>query len=116
MVHGVTDLLPERLHEVVYVDSGPTPDGAALSPDLDPAAVEIPLPSWTDLETSGSSLPGFDEAMLAEFRERAAPHPAGPARDPMRLVNPARRQVPVTRILPMVGGSSDPGDVEKLLV
>jgi hypothetical protein len=54
--------------------------------------------------------------MLAEFRERAAPHPAGPARDPMRLVNPARRQVPVTRILPMVGGSSDPGDVEKLLV
>jgi pimeloyl-ACP methyl ester carboxylesterase len=95
---GVADRLPEGLRRIVYVDSGPLADGMAIHPDLDPDLDEIPLPSWTDLEAEGSSLEGLDEALLAEFRRRAIPHPAGPARDRIRLTNPERRRVPVTMI------------------
>ena len=110
VVQGVADLMPERLQRVVYVDSETPPAGADLRPGLDPTVEEIPLPSWSELEAGGSSLLGLDEAMLAEFRERAVPHPAGPARDPTRLVNPARRQVPVT----MVTTSYRASDVQRL--
>ena len=95
---GVADRLPEGLRRIVYVDSGPLADGMAINPDLDPDLDEIPLPSWTDLEAEGSSLEGLDEALLAEFRRRRIPHPAGPARDRIRLTNPERRRVPVTMI------------------
>ena len=98
VAHGVADRMPEKLHRVVYVDSGPLPDGMAVSPDLDAAVDEIPLPSWPDLEAGGSSLEGLDEVMLVEFRRRAIPHPAGPARDRIRLTNPDRREVPVTMV------------------
>jgi len=95
---GVADRLPEGLRRIVFVDSGPLPDGMAISPDLGAEVDEIPLPSWADLEAGGSSLEGLDEARLAEFRRRAVPHPAGPARDRIRLTNPGRRRVPVTMI------------------
>jgi pimeloyl-ACP methyl ester carboxylesterase len=95
---GVADRLPEGLRRIVYVDSGPLADGMAINPDLDPDLDEMPLPSWADLEAGGSSLEGLDEALLAEFRRRAVPHPAGPARDHIRLTNPERRRVPVTMI------------------
>jgi pimeloyl-ACP methyl ester carboxylesterase len=95
---GVADRLPEGLRRIVYVDSGPLADGVAINPDLDPDLDEMPLPSWADLEAGGSSLEGLDEALLAEFRRRAVPHPAGPARDHIRLTNPERRRVPVTMI------------------
>jgi pimeloyl-ACP methyl ester carboxylesterase len=95
---GVADRLPEGLRRIVYVDSGPLADGMAIRPDLDPDLDEIPLPSWADLEADGSSLEGLDEALLAEFRRRAVPHPAGPARDRIRLTNPKRQRVPVTMI------------------
>src|ERR1039458_6620920 len=73
----LADRLPEGLRRIVYVDSGPLADGMAINPDLDPDLDEIPLPSWTDLEAEGSSLEGLDEALLAEFRRRRIPHPAG---------------------------------------
>ena len=95
---AVADRLPEGLRRIVYVDSGPLADGMAINPDLDPDLDEIPLPSWTDLEAEGSSLEGLDEALLAEFRRRRIPHPAGPARDRIRLTNTERRRVPVTMI------------------
>jgi pimeloyl-ACP methyl ester carboxylesterase len=95
---GVADRLPEGLRRIVYVDSGPLADGMAINPDLAPDLDEIPLPSWADLEAGGSSLEGLDEARLAEFRRQAVPHPAGPARDRIRLINPERHRVPVTMI------------------
>ena len=102
VVYGATDHLAARggrgLRRVVYVDSGPLPDGAALSPGLDSAVVELPLPSWPELEANGSSLAGLDEAALARFRELAVPHPAGVARDPLRLTTTERRKVPVSLV------------------
>jgi len=98
VVYAVTDLMPDRIRRAVYVDSGPQPDGSSLHPGLDQAVTELPLPSWAELEAVGSHLTGLDEAALARFRERAVPQPAGSARDPLRLTNPAREQVPVTLI------------------
>ncbi|HEX4062097.1 MAG TPA: alpha/beta hydrolase [Streptosporangiaceae bacterium] len=98
IVSAVTDLIPDRIRRVVYVDSGPQPDGATHQPTPGPDVTEIPLPSWAEFEADGVSLAGLDEATLARWADRALPQPAGPAREPIRLVNPAREQVPVTMI------------------
>ena len=110
VIYGATDAVPERIRRAVYVDSGPLPDGVAVRPGLDPGIVEIPLPSWEELEAGGSSLEGLDGGMKDEFRRRAVPHPAGAAREPARLTNPARRQVPVT----LITSSYRAGDVARL--
>ena len=41
--YAVTDRIPDRVARIVYVDSGPMPDGAALRPDLASDVIEIPL-------------------------------------------------------------------------
>jgi pimeloyl-ACP methyl ester carboxylesterase len=98
VIYSVTDRMPGQIRRAVYVDSGPLPEGTAISPDLGPGVTEIPLPSWADLEAGGSSLAGLDEGRLAQFRRRAVPHPAGPARDPLRFTGTRRHDVPVTMI------------------
>lgn len=110
LVGEVVDRVPERVRRVVYVDSGPLVDGAAISPDLPPDAVEIPLPSWASLEAVGTSAEGLDDAMRAAFQARAVPHPAGPAREPVRVSDPRRLAVPVTVIC-----SSLPSEVLRTL-
>jgi pimeloyl-ACP methyl ester carboxylesterase len=98
IVYAVTDQLPGQIRRAVYLDSGPLPEGMAINPGLDPAATEFPLPSWADLEATGSSLAGLNDEQLAEFRRRAVPHPAGPARDPVHLTGSGRDGIPVTLI------------------
>jgi pimeloyl-ACP methyl ester carboxylesterase len=98
VAYAASDRAPERIDRLVYVDSGPLPDGAAVRPDLDPAVVELPLPGWAQLEAEGSSLAGLDEAALQRFRSRAVPHPAGPARQPLALHDDRRYEVPTTVI------------------
>ena len=92
------DRAPELVRRVVYVESGPLPDGAAVEPGLDPAATVLPLPTWEEFAAKGTSLDGLDEERLAVFRRRAVPHPAGPAREPVRLRDERRRDVPVTLV------------------
>jgi pimeloyl-ACP methyl ester carboxylesterase len=46
----------------------------------------------------------------ADFRRQAVPHPAGPARDRLRLTGTRRRDVPVT----MITSSYRPADVARL--
>ncbi|MCL2782076.1 MAG: alpha/beta hydrolase [Actinomycetia bacterium] len=90
------DQVPGMVRRVVYVDSGPVADGAVARPDLDPSTVEVPLPTWEQLEAGGASLTGLSEGMLRRFRARAVPHPAGPLREPITARDPARNQVPAT--------------------
>jgi pimeloyl-ACP methyl ester carboxylesterase len=97
------DRAPELVGRVVYVDSGPLPDGAAVDPTVDPAAVELPLPSLAEFSNRGTSVEGLDEEQLAEFRRRAVPHPAGPAREPVRLTDPRRHRVPTTLVTSSFG-------------
>ncbi|MET4226473.1 alpha/beta fold hydrolase [Oerskovia enterophila] len=98
VIHEVVDRDPARIRRTVYVDTGPLVDGASLAPDLPAGTVELPLPSWEDLEAAGSSLDGIDEAGLARFRARAVPHPAGVAGGRVRVSDPARLDVPATAI------------------
>ena len=93
VVSAVLDRHPSAVRRVVYVDSGPAADGTGdeLPADL----VELALPEWDELE---ASLEGLGPAELETFRNRAVPHPAAVAREPVRLTDPARRQVPTTLV------------------
>ncbi|MTE13847.1 alpha/beta fold hydrolase [Nocardia aurantiaca] len=94
-----TDLAPEHFSRVIYADSAPMPAGFILNPALGDTA-EFPLPeTWEEVEAAGSSLAGLNEAMLARFRERAVPVPAGVAARPVTLGDSAARlKVPTTVI------------------
>ena len=95
-VYAATDRVPDLVRRAVYVDSGPMPDGSAFDADLPAEVAEVPLPSWEDLRADGASTDGLDDADLAEFRARALPQPGGVVRQPLRLRDPRRREVPVT--------------------
>lgn len=110
VVHAVTDRLPDQIRRAVYVDSGPPLDGTAINPGLGSGVTEIPLPAWSELEASGTSLVGLGRLRRADFRQQAVPHPAGPARDRLRLTGTRRRDVPVT----MITSSHRPADVARL--
>ena len=93
VVTGVLDREPRAVARVVYVDSGPSSDGAADPVPAELGALE--LPPFDQLQ---ASLEGLTEADLAEFRRRAVPHPAGPVREPLRLRDARRRDVPTTLV------------------
>ncbi|WP_435738115.1 alpha/beta fold hydrolase [Cellulosimicrobium sp. PMB13] len=98
VVQQVADRGPDRIRRVVYVDTGPLVDGAALNQELPDDAAEVPLPSWDELAEQGSSVDGLDDAALSRFRERAVPTPGPVARGPVRVSNPDRLDVPATVI------------------
>ncbi|WP_066039546.1 alpha/beta fold hydrolase [Herbiconiux solani] len=96
IIHGAVDARPARVVRAVYVDSWPTADGVAVNLELPAEGADVPLPRWD----------GFGEADLREltddlrawFRSIAVPEPVRVARDPQRLHDPARFEVPVTLI------------------
>lgn len=86
-VTGVADRHPERLRRVVYVDTGPPPDGMAqidFEPDAeqetrDRVAAEgdgwrLPAPAF-DPATDPAILAGLSDAQLRLMREHATPQP-----------------------------------------
>jgi len=96
VVTAVLDQVPERVARVIYVESGPSADGSVPRPDLDPALIDLPLPSFEEFEAQGSSLDGLDQSALERFREGAVPHPVGALTEPIELRNPRRNDVPAT--------------------
>ncbi|MBA2366598.1 MAG: alpha/beta hydrolase [Actinobacteria bacterium] len=91
--YGASDRVPEQIAAMVYVDSGPAT--AALDPDL--SAVEVPLPTWEELEEDpGNSLEGLSTEQLETFRRRAVPEPGAALREAPVLTNAARLDVPST--------------------
>lgn len=104
--YGAADRIPERLAKIVFVDSGPLADGTSqfdtLGPDEQPLRraevaasgdVSVPPPAW-DAAVDPQNLAGLTEEDLALLRERSTPEPWGVASRPLRLVNPARHDVP----------------------
>ena len=91
--YAASDRVPERIAEMVYVDSGP-PSGP-LDPELEGS--ELPMPSPEDLAAE-ENLDGLTEEQLETFRRRAIPEPAGAVRDAPDLANDARLDVPTTVI------------------
>ena len=111
VVTMAADRVPHLVHRLVYVDSGPLPDGMPVMGHLPPGTVEVPLPSEEELEAGGNSLEGLGPEDLAEFRERAVPQPGGPATGPARLPAGAWRSVPAT----VVACSLRPAQIEEFI-
>ena len=89
--YAATDLAPEAVAAMVYVDTGPA--NGPLDADFEGA--EHPLPAWEDLD---ENLDGISDEQLAEFRERAVPEPGNVMRDAHTFTNDARRSIPTTAI------------------
>ena len=109
VVTGVADRIPERIAQLVYLDAGPSPDGAAFIDLQSPPARElierlvdrggdgwrIPMPAWEDLEgVMGASLEGLGPDERARMRARAVAQPVRTWTQPLTLGNPARDQLP----------------------
>ncbi len=112
-VTGVADRVPERLARVVYLDSGPLPDGLPYLGFTSPEAKAfterlvaergdgwlLPMPSWEELEgVNGASLEGLDDSTRRRIRARATPQPFATYTQPLRLTNPARAALPKTLV------------------
>ena len=112
-ITGVADRVPGRLARVVYLDSGPLPDGLPFlefnEPDAKAFAERLvaeqgdgwllPMPSWDEQATvNGASLEGLDDATRERVRARATPQPFATYTQPLRLTNPARAALPKTLI------------------
>ncbi|WP_436772481.1 alpha/beta fold hydrolase [Yinghuangia sp. YIM S09857] len=104
--YGVLDRIPERVARIVFVDSGPLADGTAQLDTAEPeeqetirrqvaesGGVAVPVPPF-DPEADPENLAGLSDADLALLRERGTPQPWGVSTGPLRLVNPARYDVP----------------------
>jgi pimeloyl-ACP methyl ester carboxylesterase len=90
--YAASDLVPERIAAMVYVDTAPG-KGA-----LDPAFEGDEKPMvWEDVEAE-ENLAGLSEEQLATFRERAVPVPASLLREAYEFTNDARRDIPSTII------------------
>jgi pimeloyl-ACP methyl ester carboxylesterase len=109
VVTGVADRVPERIAQLVYLDAGPSPDGAAFVDLQLPSARElierlvdqggdgwrIPLPAWEELEgVMGASLEGLGPDERSRMRGRAVAQPVRTWTQPLTLENPARDQLP----------------------
>lgn len=86
--------IPPRLR-IIYVDSGPSADGSAFDASESPETEEAPLPPFEQLP---ASLDGLSETDLKRFCEPAVPEPGSITREPVRLTNDSRRDVPFTII------------------
>jgi pimeloyl-ACP methyl ester carboxylesterase len=103
VVTGAADKIPDRISQLVYLDTGPLPDGTALIEIFPTEArrhierqVEESGGGWRfpvlpreELATFGS-LEGLDDAQLELLRSRAVDQPFGTFTRPLRLENPAR--------------------------
>lgn len=99
----VLDRHPELVARVVWVDSGPVPDGSVFAPELPDALGELPLPPFEELGQQ-ASLEGLSAEALARFRDRSVPEPATVLRQPVELANAARHGVPTTLVCCSIPG------------
>jgi len=107
VVTGAADRIPERISELVYLDTAPLPDGAALIETFPPEVREHierqveesgegwkwPMPPPEELADM-ASLEGLDDDRLSLLRSRAVAQPFGTYTRPLRLGNPAREGLP----------------------
>lgn len=90
----VIDRDPALVDHVVYVDTAPVVDGAAMDPSLEGEALELSA-VW-DAERGDGSMRDLTDTQLETFRARAVPQPAATVREPVALGHDARLDVPGT--------------------
>ncbi len=99
-VTGAADRIPDRIARLVYLDTGPLPNGTAFLDGYPPEMKQIveravaeqgegylfPMPALDELENRfGASLAGVGEQQREVFRARAAPQPFGTFTQPLHL-------------------------------
>jgi pimeloyl-ACP methyl ester carboxylesterase len=95
LIASVAERAPERIARLVFVDTGPLPDGMAMSDfgerehEANAARVEaegdgwrLPPPPWEQL---AAGVPDLDPAVLTALRERSVPQPWATATTPVSL-------------------------------
>ena len=100
----VLDRHPELFGRVVWIDSGPVATGSVFAPDLPEQVEELPLPPFEVLGQQ-ASLEGLSTEVLERFRERAVPQPGPALRQPVELVDDARRRIPTTLVCCSISGA-----------
>ncbi len=96
VAHAVADARPDRVEQVVYVDSGPLADGGVVNDELPVVDGVVPLPDWGVFEEQ--ELEGLTEEVRADLRARSLSVPPLVANGPQRLHDERRYDVPVTLI------------------
>jgi pimeloyl-ACP methyl ester carboxylesterase len=96
VAHAVADARPDRVEQVVYVDSGPLADGGVVNDELPLVDGVVPLPDWGVFEEE--ELEGLTDEIRADFRARAVTVPPLVAGGAQRLHDERRYEVPVTVI------------------
>jgi pimeloyl-ACP methyl ester carboxylesterase len=109
VVTGAADRIPERIAQLIYLDSGPVPEGLAYLDTQSPEVRQhterevrthgdgwsVPMPSWDELENVHSaSLEGLGEERRELIRSRVVAQPFGTYTQPLRLGNAAREVLP----------------------
>ncbi|SCG64381.1 alpha/beta fold hydrolase [Micromonospora halophytica] len=93
-VTQAADRIPDRIATVVYVDSGPLPDGTSQFDTNPPEEQQrlraligdghlLPPPAW-DRAEDPENLAGLDDSALALLRRRSTGQPLRAATDPVR--------------------------------
>lgn len=109
VVTGAADRIPERVKRLVYIDSGPLPDGMAQADFEGPQARKahqdlvttygegwkLPAPPWAAL---AAGVPGVDETAIAALSSGAQPQPWACATEPVALTG-AWEPLPRTAVL-----------------
>ena len=96
IAHAAVDARPDHVARVVYVDSLPLGDGGVINDAFPAEDGNVPLPDWSLFDEE--DLIDLDDELRARFRERAIPAPVHVARDPQRLSDERRYEVPITVI------------------
>ncbi|WP_110852070.1 alpha/beta fold hydrolase [Georgenia satyanarayanai] len=106
---GAADRVPERVARLVYIDSGPLPDGTAQADFEGPEARaanesrvmthgqgwRLPPPDWAAL---AADVPDVDDAAVTTLAEGARPQPWRTATEPVSLTG-AWQRMPRTGVL-----------------
>jgi pimeloyl-ACP methyl ester carboxylesterase len=109
VVTAAADRVTDRVAQLVYVDTGPLPDGVAQVEFTPPAERErnaasvadhgdgwrLPPPPWADLATG---VPDVDDSIVTLLRERSVDQPWATATAPVRLTG-AWEKVPRLGVL-----------------
>ena len=96
IAHAAVDARPDHVARVVYVDSLPLGDGGVINDAFPAEDGDVPLPDWSLFDEE--DLIDLDDELRARFRERAIPAPVHVARNPQRLSDERRYEVPITVI------------------
>ena len=112
VVTGVADRIPERLSQLVYVDSAPLADGMAMTDLYPPEALAAlrqsvdqfgegwrwPFPGFETL-AEDASVAGLGERERAVIEARATPQPWATYTQPLRLEHADANDTPYRRVV-----------------